>query len=312
MFRSVTSVVSALSGCGANGHQTMQHVSSSPSKIPYDGFSPVRLQTGRPRQPSTHGPGLSAKPACPRCHRVLYAAQVFSPVQNSSARTATPHCAPRSRPDGQAVFWPFNRTLQPRGPSLPRGLCCPAGSPLLWPHLRLSAPSTGLFSSSRRVPCPLSSFRRGTERVPNLMRVSLLSVPPPVPRWTSRLHLAVPWPPVLAFALFAGARHPHVCARRFSASAQFVSRGCRVRFMLRPGRLLALHRQGRLRPSFLPTGSPPPEVGYDYMAYNQLPWPDFHRLDTRPYGLRTKSTKLADARNPRETAAKRHKIRGGV
>ena len=25
-------------------------------------------------------------------------------------------------------------------------------------------------------------------------------------------------------------------------------------------------------------GSPPPEVGYDYMAYNQLPWPDSHRL----------------------------------
>jgi len=48
--RSVTSWVSALSGFGANGHQTLHHVSSSPSKIPYGGFSPVRLQTELPRR----------------------------------------------------------------------------------------------------------------------------------------------------------------------------------------------------------------------------------------------------------------------
>ena len=45
MFRPVTSGVSALSGFVANGHQAMHHVSFSPSKIPYGGFSPVRLQT---------------------------------------------------------------------------------------------------------------------------------------------------------------------------------------------------------------------------------------------------------------------------
>ena len=45
MCRPVTSGVSALSGCVANGHQALHHVSSSPSKIPYGGFSPVRLQT---------------------------------------------------------------------------------------------------------------------------------------------------------------------------------------------------------------------------------------------------------------------------
>ena len=44
MFRSMTSDVSALSGVVAKGHQAMHFVSSTPSKIPYGGFSPVRLQ----------------------------------------------------------------------------------------------------------------------------------------------------------------------------------------------------------------------------------------------------------------------------
>jgi len=48
----VTSKVSAVSGIVAKGHQTMQHVSSSPSKIPYVEFSPIRLKTGIQLQPS--------------------------------------------------------------------------------------------------------------------------------------------------------------------------------------------------------------------------------------------------------------------
>jgi hypothetical protein len=53
MFRSMTSNVSALSSIVANGHQTVHLVSPTPSKIPYGGFSPVRLQTRlTPRPPS--------------------------------------------------------------------------------------------------------------------------------------------------------------------------------------------------------------------------------------------------------------------
>ena len=53
MLRPMTSSVSALSGIVANGHQAIHFVSSAPSKIPYGGFSPVRLQTRlRPRPPS--------------------------------------------------------------------------------------------------------------------------------------------------------------------------------------------------------------------------------------------------------------------
>ncbi len=50
MIRPMTSGVSALSGIVANGHQAIHVVSSAPSKIPYGGFSPVRLQTGLRRR----------------------------------------------------------------------------------------------------------------------------------------------------------------------------------------------------------------------------------------------------------------------
>ena len=48
MGRSAASVVSVLSDCVANGRQTVHHVSSPPSKIPYGGFSPVRRPIGSP------------------------------------------------------------------------------------------------------------------------------------------------------------------------------------------------------------------------------------------------------------------------
>jgi len=62
MGRPMPSAVSALWGCVANGHQAVHHVSSSPSKIPYGGFSPVRLQAGRRRQPSP-ARGLICRPS---------------------------------------------------------------------------------------------------------------------------------------------------------------------------------------------------------------------------------------------------------
>jgi hypothetical protein len=52
VVRTMASEVSALSGIVANGHQFMHSVSSAPSKIPYGGFSPVRLQAGCQRCPS--------------------------------------------------------------------------------------------------------------------------------------------------------------------------------------------------------------------------------------------------------------------
>jgi hypothetical protein len=68
--RSAASIVSALSGVVANGRQTMTFVSSTPSKIPYGGFSPVRLQTsarrdhlptGCPAVIGRHGPSVQVQ-----------------------------------------------------------------------------------------------------------------------------------------------------------------------------------------------------------------------------------------------------------
>jgi hypothetical protein len=55
MVRPMTSNVAALSGIVANGHQALHFVSSAPSKIPYGGFSPVRLQTRLPQWPPSRG-----------------------------------------------------------------------------------------------------------------------------------------------------------------------------------------------------------------------------------------------------------------
>ena len=63
MFRTVTSDVSAVSCFVANSRQSMQYGSSSLSKIPYVGFSPVRLQTGIQPRPSPVRTGLSARSA---------------------------------------------------------------------------------------------------------------------------------------------------------------------------------------------------------------------------------------------------------
>ena len=52
MIRPMTSDVSALSGFVANRSPGHAFVSSAPSKIPYGGFSPVRLQTGCQQRPS--------------------------------------------------------------------------------------------------------------------------------------------------------------------------------------------------------------------------------------------------------------------
>ena len=112
--RSAASVVSALSGNVANGRQTMTLVSSTPSKIPYGGFSPVRLQTsarhdhlpaGCPTVISRHGPSVQV----PRCTR-----------------------SPGSRPGGIAPSRP--RTASPVALGSPTGSSVRSAHRLLWPH----------------------------------------------------------------------------------------------------------------------------------------------------------------------------------
>ncbi len=94
---------------------------------------------------------------------------------------------------------------------------------------------------------------------PQFTLCSCSPVPTSIPRWTRRLHLVISSPSVVAFALFAGARHPHC-----------VFRGCKVRFMLRPGRLLALLTRTFTFELPLP-GSPQGSVEYNYVGKQPIP-----------------------------------------
>ena len=108
MIRSMTSNVSALSGIVANGHQAIHFVSSAPSKIPYGGFSPVRLQTRlTPRPPS---------PARPRWLIGRYCSYLRPQrwIRNRSCDQTAPQSSDLNR--------------ESSGPWLPCWLCCPAGS----------------------------------------------------------------------------------------------------------------------------------------------------------------------------------------
>src|SRR3989442_1235908 len=110
MIRSMTSSVSALSGIVANGHQTIHFVSSAPSKIPYGGFSPVRLQTRlTPRPPSQAYPRLLISRHCRYLRRQRFI---------------------RSRSFDQAAPATSDHDRESSGPWLPVRLYCPVGSSL--------------------------------------------------------------------------------------------------------------------------------------------------------------------------------------
>ena len=121
MFRAATSVVSALSGCVAHGCQLNAPVFPSPSKIPYGGFSPVRLQTElcAPRPSRLH-----AYTRPPPMSRV--------PV--ARFRAFRRHA--------------LTRHSRPEALGSPAGYIVPPDHRLLWPHLRLSSPPVRLSSSS--------------------------------------------------------------------------------------------------------------------------------------------------------------------
>jgi hypothetical protein len=110
------------------------------------------------------------------------------------------------------------------------------------------------------------------------------SVPSSVPRRSCQVHLVVSSPTVIAFAKSAVARQPHLHTRRFSC-------GCVTRLqssLYATARSLASPSPTRTFTTELsPDGSPRSDVDYNYTANNQLPQPDLHRQDTRPYGLRT-------------------------
>jgi len=139
MGRLVASNVSALSGCVAKIDQTMHHGSCSPSKIPYGGFSPVRLQTGVQLQPSSAVQRFKCKVHIRRRAVDLYAAKAMI------SSTYGPY--------GHDRRCPLIPALQSRGPWpwLAAGLCCPSRSMLTTASSETLVPTTALSSSSSRL-----------------------------------------------------------------------------------------------------------------------------------------------------------------
>jgi len=214
-------------------------VSSSPSKIPYGEFSPVRLQTGFPPRPSPARSGSNLHPA-PAYTRL----KSLSPKRATSRRGAF----------AQAALSPSDRTLPSRGPWLASGFCCPAGSSLTMTSSETLGPSHRLM--------PLPPGRTWTERFPNLLCLSVSSVPPSVPRQTGRLLLAVASSPALAFPTFELGRHLH--APRVPVPAWLVNEAAKFALCYSPEESLAPHRPGRLPSSFHLPESPQGGVEYNY------------------------------------------------
>ena len=259
MCRSVTSEVSTISSFVAKGHQAMHYVSSSLSKIPYGGFSPVRLQTGIQPQSSLIRNGLSARPTYTRN---------LSTYMRLKLLTHTKADTTRRRAHAQAALSFSSKSI-------------PIQRPLAHQKVMLSSRVIayyGLIRNSQPLPStydlydgslPYGLVWAGIERLPNLLRISLSSVPPYVPRRARRLHLTVPSPSVLAFATLAQAQHPQSHTRRFSRGS--CNEAARFASCYGPEELLALHRQGRLLSSFHLGESPHPDVEYDYAGKQPIP-----------------------------------------
>src|SRR5208283_1723510 len=97
----------------------MDDVSHAPSKIPYGGFSPVRLQgSGTDLSSKTPFPvaGFDASLVLARLHDRL-----FLLAKGMSGRSSLIHSTPL-----------------PHGSFAPPGLCCPSASPLLRPDPSVS------------------------------------------------------------------------------------------------------------------------------------------------------------------------------
>ncbi len=255
-----------------------QHVSSSLSKIPYGGFSPVRLQTGIQPRPSSNIPSLSARPPCPRTSWIYTRLKSLSP-KRAFFRNGT--CVQAELPSFDADY-PVQRSLAPQRVMLSRRIIA------YYDLIRASLPLPPVYVlSSGSLPDGL--VWAGNEKVPNLSRLSFPIVPSSVPRRLGDclrllLHRLL-WPSPCSHKV--GARLTTLAGSMRGScneTAKFAS-------CYGPMELLALLRQGHLHSSFHLLGHPLGVSSIATRANNQFPRPDFHRLDEQPYRLHTKDTK---------------------
>ena len=262
MIRPMTSNVSALSSSVAKGHQAIHFVSSAPSKIPYGGFSPVRLQTRfTPRPSSRARRRLLIGRHCPylRSRRL---------IRNGTCVQSAPRTSDPDR--GSSGPWLPIRLYCPVGSSLTMATSAPLSATQRFMHytarLRVQPASrrgSPIYSVSPFSPCrrpysggPRDCIRRCLHRGFCLRQIRTGSAttgptnPERVGRVTKLQHLLY----VTAW------RSCSPCSGQ-----DFYYRAC----------------VGRVTPKS--------HVGYNWMAHRHLPSPDFHRLDCQHYGLRAES-----------------------
>jgi hypothetical protein len=214
----MTSDVSALSGIVANGHQAIHSGSSAPSKIPYGGFSPVRLQTRLP--------DATFARASTRAYRRLPSASGIHP----QLCPVTWICIPSGRAECR---------FRPSGPvalGSASGFAVRQPHRLLWPHPSFCA-------------APPVSFIAGgpgaSQKVPTFICQSWLTCRRPYSDGSKRvLTNPHPW-----FSLRQLGRGSATICFPHTGLQRRISRSCNVHLMLRPASLLAPLRTGRLRPS---------------------------------------------------------------
>ena len=258
-----------------------RRVSSSLSKIPYGGFSPVRLQTGFQPRPSSNMLSLSARPAFPQTRWIYTRLKSLSP-KRAIFRNRT--CVQAGLPLSY-MNHPVQGSLAPQRVMLSHRIIT------YYDLIRASLPLPPVYVLSGGS-LPYGLVWAGSKKVPNLSCSSFPIVPSSVPRRLGdffRLLLHRPlWP----------SPSSHKVGARLSTLGRFLRGSCNeaAKFALcyGPMKLLALLRQGRLHSSFHLLGHPLGVSSITTRAYNQFPWPDFHRLDKQPYRLHTKDTKVSD------------------
>ena len=235
-----------------------RRVSSSLSKIPYSGFSPVRLQTGIQPRPSSTMPSLSARPAFTPS-RWIYTWLKFLSPKRAFFRSGT---YVQAELPLSYMNHPVQRSLAPQRVMLSHRIIA------YYDLIRASLPLPPVYVLSSGS-LPYGLVWAGNEKVPNLSRLSFPIVPSSVPRrlgdclWLL-LHRPL-WPsPSL-----------HKVGVRVSTLAGLM-RGLRneaaiVRFMLRPDGIASPTPARAFTFELSPPGSPLGGVEYNYTGKQPIP-----------------------------------------
>ena len=179
---------------------------------------------------------------------------------------------------------------QSRGPWLSGGLCCLTRSSLTMASSESVRPFQCLIFFVHWI-FALRPRMGWYRQIPQFAPRICNSVPSSVPRRSCQVHMVVSSSTVIAFTIFAVVRQPHP-----THAGSHVGRVTRLQSSLyATARSFASPSPTRTFTTELsPDGSPRSDVDYNYAANNQLPQPDFHRQDTRPYGLRAKGAKMEE------------------